>query len=70
MYLVGFNGDSGFGYTLQASKLSSLLSSALQTHCPTAWDTNEELGVCFQPNWQVLGGEELPEVRAAEWHAY
>lgn len=34
VFLVGFEGDGGFGYRLDATKLVSLLSASLGTVCP------------------------------------
>jgi hypothetical protein len=41
--LVGFSGDGGYGYTLDSSKLLSMLSSHLQVRHNTGW--HERRGV-------------------------
>jgi hypothetical protein len=47
-----------------ASQLLSLLNAGASRACPHSLESGEELGVCFQMNFQVLGADALgPEVR-------
>jgi hypothetical protein len=63
VFLIGFDGDGAYGYQLQPSRLLQMLSSSLSFYCPRVWDTEEDLGVCFSVNFQVMGGSDLPQVR-------
>jgi hypothetical protein len=56
--LVGFSGNGGYGYKLEAERLLSLLSTHLQWFCPASWETEDELGVCMHVNFQVVGDDD------------
>ena len=68
VFLVGFDGDGAYAHKQDSSQLLSLVAAALNQHCPHSLETEEEIGVCFQLNWQVLGDDELgDEVGLPGW---
>jgi hypothetical protein len=67
VFLIGFDGTGGYAHTLDTAQVLSLLHSGLNQHCPHSLETDEELGVCFQINYQALGKDDLAdEVRGRE----
>ncbi|KIZ06288.1 hypothetical protein MNEG_1669 [Monoraphidium neglectum] len=65
VFLIGFDGDGGYAYKQDASQLLSLLNAGASRACPHSLESGEELGVCFQMNFQVLGADALgPEAGA------
>jgi hypothetical protein len=62
VFLLGFKGDGGFGVAIDANRLYSLLGTHLSVVCPTDWEAGEDLGICFQPSFQIIGAEEEPQV--------
>lgn len=61
VFLIGFDGDGGYAHKQDTGMLLNLLSAGLNQHCPHSLETQEELGVCFQLNYEVLGADELGE---------
>jgi hypothetical protein len=61
VFLIGFDGRGGYAFKQDTKALLSLLNSGIPHHCPHSLETKEELGVCFQINYSVLGPEELGE---------
>lgn len=45
MVLIGFNGDGGYRYTVDAHKLEELLKTSFPTHRPSCLETEELLDI-------------------------
>jgi hypothetical protein len=61
VFLIGFDGRGGYAYQQDAKAVLNLLNSGITHHCPHSLESKEELGVCFQINYQVLGPDDLGE---------
>lgn len=59
VFLIGFDADGGYAHKQDAQALLALLTAALNQHCPHSLASEQQLGVCFQLNWQVMGNDEL-----------
>lgn len=60
VYLVGFDGDGGYGHVADAVELAKLLAGAGRPDaCPRSLDTGEEVGVCFRLDYRVYGASDL-----------
>lgn len=71
VFLIGFDGDGGYAHRQDTLQLHNLLDAGLNQHCPHSLETQEELGVCFQINYQVMGsdfiGDEVGSCTLSTW---
>jgi hypothetical protein len=58
VFLIGFDTGGGYGHRQEANALLQLLSP-ISRHCPHSLTSGEELGVCFNVEYQVVGGDEV-----------
>ncbi|KAI8469957.1 MAG: hypothetical protein J3K34DRAFT_521754 [Monoraphidium minutum] len=59
VFLIGFDGDGGYAHKADSNDLLNLLNAGSNHHCPHSLESAEELGVCFQVNYQVMGQDYL-----------